>query len=167
MIGVAGGFRPAGPAQTAKPNTWIELERFKIKVIDARAGVMDAGFGRRQNRLAVRLLVENIADKSATVTEFQRGVLASKPGGRANEVAESKVRTAGGTESHFHPRIPAEIELYWNLPEGASMSQVVVSLRKWKLLEETVSASEPYWVVEKNGPPEATVTLPVQQGATS
>jgi hypothetical protein len=166
---VAGGFDAAArPSIAVKPGAWIDQGRFKLKVLNARAGVLGAGFSTKKNQLAVRMLVENTSDESATSLELQRAIFASaKPGGPRNEVTDSTIIVAGGSESYFHPRIPTQIDIFWELPNGTSLPQAIVSVRKSVFQREPVGAAEPFWNLSKNSPVVATVTLPVRQGATS
>jgi hypothetical protein len=166
---VAGGFDAAArPSIAVKPGALIDQGRFKLRVLNARAGVMGAGFSDKKNQLAIRMLVENASNESATSLELQRALFASaKPGGPRNEVTDSTIIVTGGTESYFHPRIPTQIDIFWELPNGTSLPQAIVSVRESVFQEEPAGAAEPYWLLSKNSPVVATVTLSVRQGATS
>jgi hypothetical protein len=165
-----GGLRAASSSAPAEPaKTWIDQERFRVQVLGARAGVMEAGLAaKKQNTLLVRMLVTNMADESATSLEFGRGITAqSGPGRPANRVEDSEIVVAGGREGYFHPRIPVQVDLIWPLPNDIKLPRVTISLRRWEYVENPFSGADPYWAMHKDAPTVATVTLPVQHGATS
>jgi hypothetical protein len=165
-----GGLRASPPPVPAEPaKAWIDQKRFRIQVLDARAGVMEAGLaGKKQNTLVVRMLVTNTSDESVTSREFDSGITAAaRQGGPVNKVQESQIIVAGGREGYFHPRIPVQADLIWSLPKDFKLPKVIVSLRQWEYVDNPFGGSDPYWAMQKDAPTVATVTLPVRQGATS
>lgn len=166
---VAGGLRAYGTAVPAlKPTATVDQKRFSIKVVGARTGLMDTGFGPRKNLLVIRMYVTNMGDTTIGTGSFQQGIFASsRPGGRQNEVEDFKVLSNGGLETYLHPRLPAQVDLIWPLPNGTKLPQVTVSVRKWEYVEDPFGGSDPYWALRKDEPLIATVSVPVRQGATA
>jgi hypothetical protein len=165
-----GGLRAVSRPIPAQPaNTWIDQGRFRVQVLGARAGLLEAGLAaKKENTLVVRMRVTNTADESATSGEFGRGITAqSGPGRPANRVRDSEILVSGGSEGYFHPRMPVQVDLIWPLPKDLSLPRVTIALKNWEYVENPFGGSDPYWAMTKDSPTIATVTLPVQQGATS
>jgi hypothetical protein len=165
-----GGLR-AKPSATAMvgPGKVVDQGLFKVRVLDARAGVMKVhSFDTPANLLVVRMQVTDLGKESYGISSFLGGVVAEpKPGTYVNpELMLSDGDIQGNLTSFIHPDLPVLLQVRWKLPKGNSPRSVTVALRKWTYGQGFTDDAF-NWMVDRDSPMTAKVTVPVRVGATS
>jgi hypothetical protein len=167
---VTGGLR-AKPSAIAMvgPGKVVDQGLFKVRILDARAGVLKVhSFDTPANLLVVRMQVTDVGDQSYGISSFLNGLVAeSKPGTYVQaDLMQSEGDVHGSLTSTIHPRLPVTLQVRWKLPKDTTPRSVAIVLRQWSygqgFTDETF-----YWNVTKDSPIAAKVTVPVRAGATS